>query len=28
MDDYDRICAFEHFDDYRRHALEVLPGGI
>ena len=28
MDDYDRICAFEHFDDYRRHALEVLNGGF
>jgi hypothetical protein len=28
MDDYDRISAFEHFDDYRRHALEALTGGF
>jgi hypothetical protein len=28
MDDYDRICAFEQFGDYRRYALEVLTGGI
>ena len=28
MDDYDRICAFEHYDDYRRHALEALTGGF
>ena len=28
MDDYDRICAFEHFNDYRRHALEALAGGL
>jgi len=27
MDDYDRISAFEHFGDYRRHALEALTGG-
>lgn len=26
MDDYDRICAFENFDDYRRYALEALAG--
>ncbi|MGW8187278.1 MAG: hypothetical protein ACWGNK_08420 [Desulfobacterales bacterium] len=26
MEDYDRICAFKHFDDYRRYALEVLSG--
>jgi hypothetical protein len=28
MDDYDRIRTFEYFDDYRRHALEVLTGGF
>lgn len=28
MDDYDRISAFEHYDDYRRHALEALTGGF
>jgi hypothetical protein len=28
MDDYDRISAFEHFDDYRRHTLETLTGGF
>jgi hypothetical protein len=28
MDDYDRICAFEYFDDYRRHALEELNRGF
>ncbi|MFO7688154.1 MAG: hypothetical protein R6V60_18910 [Desulfobacterales bacterium] len=25
MDDYDRICAFEYFEDYRRQAAEVPP---
>lgn len=28
MDDYDRICVFEHFNDYRRHALEALAGDL
>jgi hypothetical protein len=28
MDDYDRICAFEYFDDYRRHALQELSRGF
>ena len=28
MDDYDRISAFEHFNHYRRHALEALTGGL
>jgi hypothetical protein len=27
MHDYDRICAYEHFNDYRRHALEALLAG-
>jgi hypothetical protein len=28
MDDYDRISAFEHFDDSRRNVLMGLGGGI
>ena len=28
MDDYDHISAFEHFNDYRRHALEALTGSF